>query len=224
MQAVKEGRLRHSALQPDERMRRPGLSTLVLDEADLMLSMPGYEEDLQAIAPLVHLPHQLMHLRLLQHRTCRPQACHSEELLGALAPCRLYISCTPSTMQSPWQAMLQAEVDHYTCTCVKLMALYCVQVPRGCQCMLMSATMSADVERLQKLVLHNPITLNLLASGGSGKANPVQGSAAEIEHFSVSTDRYCRHSVLLTSDATDELTILWALAQHPGRHSLSSHG
>ena len=34
-------------------MRRPGLSTLVLDEADLMLSMPGYEEDLQAIAPLV---------------------------------------------------------------------------------------------------------------------------------------------------------------------------
>jgi superfamily II DNA/RNA helicase len=40
-------------LQPDERMRRPGLSTLVLDEADLMLSMPGYEEDLQAVAPLV---------------------------------------------------------------------------------------------------------------------------------------------------------------------------
>ena len=65
--------------------------------------------------------------------------------------------------------------------------------------MLMSATMSADVERLQKLVLHNPITLNLLASEGSGKANPVQGSAAEIEHFSVSTDRWCRHSVLLLS-------------------------
>ena len=27
--------------------------------------------------------------------------------------------------------------------------------------MLMSATMNADVERLQKLVLHNPLTLNL---------------------------------------------------------------
>ena len=53
MQALKEGRLRAQALQPDERMRRPGLSTLVLDEADLMLSMPGYEEDLQALAPLV---------------------------------------------------------------------------------------------------------------------------------------------------------------------------
>ncbi len=53
VQALKEGRLRAQALQPDERMRRPGLSTLVLDEADLMLSMPGYEEDLQAVAPLV---------------------------------------------------------------------------------------------------------------------------------------------------------------------------
>ena len=85
--------------------------------------------------------------------------------------------------------MLQAGVDPYACIRVKLMALYCVQVPRGCQCMLMSATMSADVERLQKLVLHNPIMLNLLASEGSGGANPAQGSAAEIEHFSVSTDR-----------------------------------
>ena len=73
MQAVKEGRLRHSALQPDERMRRPGLSTLVLDEADLMLSMPGYEEDLQAIAPLVRHPHQLTDSRLLQQKNdCRP--------------------------------------------------------------------------------------------------------------------------------------------------------
>ncbi len=52
-QALKEGRLRAASFQPDERMKRPGLSTLVLDEADLMLSMPGYEEDLQAIAPLV---------------------------------------------------------------------------------------------------------------------------------------------------------------------------
>lgn len=68
----------------------------------------------------------------------------------------------------------------------------CLQVPRGCQCMLMSATMNADVERLQKLVLHNPVTLNLLAANGkdSGKAGPGPGSAAEIEHFSVATDRY----------------------------------
>ena len=56
-QALREGRLRPQALQPDERMRRPGLGMLVLDEADLMLSMPGYEEDLRAIAPLVRTLH-----------------------------------------------------------------------------------------------------------------------------------------------------------------------
>ena len=56
--------------------------------------------------------------------------------------------------------------------------------------MLMSATMNADVERLQKLVLHNPVTLNLLAAGDPDKAGPGPGSAAEIEHFSIATDRY----------------------------------
>ena len=84
VQAVKEGRLRPSALQPDERMRRPGLSTLVLDEADLMLSMPGYEEDLQAIAPLVQSPHQLTDLLLLQRRTCRPSGMSFGVLLGRI--------------------------------------------------------------------------------------------------------------------------------------------
>jgi len=53
----------------------------------------------------------------------------------------------------------------------------------------MSATMNADVERLQKLVLHNPVTLNLLATGDAQKAGPGPGSAAEIEHFSIATDR-----------------------------------
>lgn len=63
-QALKEGRLRGARFQPDERMHQPGLSTLVLDEADLMLSMPGYEEDLKAIAPLVspHAPCPLSHM------------------------------------------------------------------------------------------------------------------------------------------------------------------
>ena len=67
--------------------------------------------------------------------------------------------------------------------------------------MLMSATMNADVERLQKLVLHNPLTLNLLASEQSGKAGPGSGSTAGVEHFSIATDRcpfclpICRTSV-----------------------------
>ncbi|KAG9140909.1 hypothetical protein Leryth_010435 [Lithospermum erythrorhizon] len=34
-------------------------------------------------------------------------------------------------------------------------------VPRRCQCILMSATSSSDVEKLKKLVLHNPCDLNL---------------------------------------------------------------
>lgn len=60
--------------------------------------------------------------------------------------------------------------------------------------MLMSATSNAEVERLQKLVLQNPVTLNLLrpdqddARSGGAAAGP--GSAAEIEHFSVHCDRW----------------------------------
>ncbi|KAA8546609.1 hypothetical protein F0562_002652 [Nyssa sinensis] len=34
-------------------------------------------------------------------------------------------------------------------------------VPRGCQCLLMSATSSADVEKLKNLILHNPYILTL---------------------------------------------------------------
>ncbi|KAK8943410.1 DEAD-box ATP-dependent RNA helicase 16 [Platanthera guangdongensis] len=34
-------------------------------------------------------------------------------------------------------------------------------VPRQCQCLLMSATSSSDVEKLKKLVLHNPVILTL---------------------------------------------------------------
>ena len=55
-QALREGRLRGAALAADERLRRPGLGTLVLDEADLMLAMPGYADDLCALAPLVRVP------------------------------------------------------------------------------------------------------------------------------------------------------------------------
>ncbi|KAG1675397.1 hypothetical protein FOA52_012316 [Chlamydomonas sp. UWO 241] len=64
------------------------------------------------------------------------------------------------------------------------LTLIAQQVPRSCQCMLMSATSSDDIERLTKLVLHSPVTLNLLASGGSdGGLAAGSGSASEIEHF-----------------------------------------
>ncbi|XP_034691859.1 DEAD-box ATP-dependent RNA helicase 16 isoform X2 [Vitis riparia] len=41
-------------------------------------------------------------------------------------------------------------------------------VPRRCQCLLMSATSSADVEKLKKLILHNPFILTL-PEVGDGK-------------------------------------------------------
>lgn len=34
-------------------------------------------------------------------------------------------------------------------------------IPRGCQCLLMSATSSSDVDKLKKLILHNPYILTL---------------------------------------------------------------
>ncbi|XXG48879.1 hypothetical protein AAC387_Pa02g3206 [Persea americana] len=40
-------------------------------------------------------------------------------------------------------------------------------VPRRCQCLLMSATSSADVEKLKKLVLHNPYILTLPEIGNA---------------------------------------------------------
>eukprot|EP00951_Prasinocladus_malaysianus_P019745 scaffold160155_cov42-Prasinocladus_malaysianus.AAC.1 len=42
-------------------------------------------------------------------------------------------------------------------------------IPRSVQCMLMSATLSEDVNRLQGLMLHNPVLLNLLDSKSEGK-------------------------------------------------------
>ena len=50
------------------------------------------------------------------------------------------------------------------------------QIPRSCQCLLMSATSSADVDRLTQLVLHNPLVLNLLAQPtGDGEVGGLVG-------------------------------------------------
>lgn len=57
----------------------------------------------------------------------------------------------------------------------------------------MSATTSEDVDRLTKLVLHNPLTLNLLAAagneeaglGGDAGAASGGGAAAEISHYRI---------------------------------------
>lgn len=45
--------------------------------------------------------------------------------------------------------------------------------------MLMSATTSEDVDRLTKLVLHNPLALNLLSASGIGAAG-AEGAAGAL--------------------------------------------
>ena len=58
----------------------------------------------------------------------------------------------------------------------------------------MSATTNDSMVELQKLVLHNPVTLNLLQSSDPetqdvGNAAPGLGSAAEIQHCSIQCPR-----------------------------------
>eukprot|EP00250_Pteridium_aquilinum_P011749 c20282_g1_i1 orf=200-2047(-) len=52
-------------------------------------------------------------------------------------------------------------------------------VPRKCQCLLMSATSSADVEKLKKLVLHNPVTLTLTDVEGKGEDDIIPDSVQQ---------------------------------------------
>lgn len=54
-------------------------------------------------------------------------------------------------------------------------------VPRSCQCVLMSATTSSDVDRLSKLVLYNPVTLDL----SHLSTTPGGGSAPAVEHHAM---------------------------------------
>lgn len=51
--------------------------------------------------------------------------------------------------------------------------------------MLMSATTSEDVDRLQALMLHNAVVLSVAAPAGPAGAGAGAGTAAEIEHFRI---------------------------------------
>ncbi len=67
-----------------------------------------------------------------------------------------------------------------------------MQIPRTCQCLLMSATTSEDVQRLQQLVLHNPTVID--CTDNASEANDMAGSNAagtssQIQHFSIQCDR-----------------------------------
>ncbi|CAI5995256.1 unnamed protein product [Closterium sp. NIES-65] len=51
-------------------------------------------------------------------------------------------------------------------------------VPVSCQCLLLTATFSDDIERLQKLVLHNPVVVRL--GDSSGLLEDAQGGAGSV--------------------------------------------
>lgn len=65
-------------------------------------------------------------------------------------------------------------------------------IPRSCQCMLTSATTSDDVEKLTKLILQNPISLNLLDSS-TNKDETEEGlvHGADIEHQQIALPVSC---------------------------------
>lgn len=87
-----------------------------------------------------------------------------------------------------------------------------VHIPRSAQCLLMSATSSAEVEQLQQLVLHNPVTLNLLTAAADGAAAAAgdgaaaggvlaaggAGTASEIRHYCYDCSRDDRKLVVLS--------------------------
>ncbi|KGN48639.1 DEAD-box ATP-dependent RNA helicase 16 [Cucumis sativus] len=61
---------------------------------------------------------------------------------------------------------------------------FAAHVPRSCQCLLMSATSSEDVEKLKKLILHNPFILTL-PEVGDVKDDLIPKN---VQQFSISCD------------------------------------
>ena len=67
-----------------------------------------------------------------------------------------------------------------------------MQIPRTCQCLLMSATTSEDVQRLQKLVLHNPTVIDCTEQSSHANdlaASNAAGTSSQIQHYSIPCDR-----------------------------------
>ena len=54
-QAVKAGMVRPELWKGQG--SRPGMASLIIDAADTLLAMPGYKDDLAALAPLVSSTH-----------------------------------------------------------------------------------------------------------------------------------------------------------------------
>jgi ATP-dependent RNA helicase DDX56/DBP9 len=144
--------------------------------------------------------------------------CTPARIATAIKECWLQ----PSVLAAALQVLILDEADlllSYGYT--EDLQAVAVHIPRSAQCMLMSATSSADVEQLQQLVLHNPVTLNLLhgasapgapgtaaapgaesgppagaVGAGFGEGGP--GSAAEVSHYQMQCSSEDRRLVVLS--------------------------
>lgn len=85
-----------------------------------------------------------------------------------------------------------------------------VHVPRRCQCLLMSATASPDVDKLKKLVLHNPVTLTLTEEvDGSGDTSIVPKSVQQFAITCKSKDKLLFTLALLKYDLIQKKAIIF---------------
>jgi hypothetical protein len=135
---------------------------LVLDEADLLMGY-GYEDDLALLAPQVTRPHA----PIKPTATTTPR--HPQADVG---PSRVVRKRCEGALCLTWSAGMPVAA------CPPA-----AQVPRGCQVILMSATLSPDVDRLTALLLHSPVSLDLtqpgaVAAGEGGEAAARDGTAA----------------------------------------------
>ncbi|CAI5928608.1 unnamed protein product [Closterium sp. NIES-64] len=99
---------------------------------------------------------------------------------GHSAPraCQLLLPVPPLMQPSlPSHVCQQADVllSHGYYSEVQAIARH---VPVSCQCLLLTATFSDDIERLQKLVLHNPVVVRL--GDSSGLLEDAQGGAGSV--------------------------------------------
>lgn len=92
-------------------------------------------------------------------------------------------------------------------------------IPRSCQTMLMSATTSDDIDKLTKLILHDPISLDLLAKtapefDADDITNPAGmhslGAATDIDHRSIDLPAACAVKGRVT-ETMEKLLYLLAL-------------
>lgn len=85
-----------------------------------------------------------------------------------------------------------------------------VHIPRRCQCLLMSATASPDVDKLKKLVLHNPVTLTLTEEvDGSGDSSLVPKSVQQFSVNCKSKDKLLFTLAILKYDLIQKKAIIF---------------